>query len=106
MSLPVAQTVPLLFMAGGEVLESEPYECGWAREALLIAYPRGGGVARLQVQVAADGERWIDLDEALLVKGNGACRALPSFGAWLRLRAEWQQSPPGAELDAYLILKS
>ena len=73
---------------------TEPYECGWASEAIffvraLAATAGSRGVAR--AQVSADGMRWAD---------EGAVMRLPTradevtfckvrhFGGWLRLAGE------------------
>ena len=75
----------------GEVA-TEPYEVGWAREAIVFVRALGGTAqATARVQISPDGMRWVD---------EGASFPLPSetgaitfarvreFGAWLRIAAE------------------
>ena len=87
---------------------TEPYECGWAREAIVfvraLAPPSlpPGTVAR--VQISPDGMNWAD---------EGTTLALPQaaqelrfarvlqFGGWLRLAAEL---PEGAAITLLVTL--
>lgn len=94
--------------------ETEPYECGWAGEALFFVYstaPLAVDVA-LQAQVSADGRRWVDHgpSHGLNAGRSGTAYAVPApFGGWLRLRLEApglpQPSGDDPELDVYLTLK-
>lgn len=99
----------------GETFETEPYECGWASEALYFVYSTEPLPADmwLRAQVSADGRRWIDHGAPCLISAGelGGTVAVPAgFGGWLRL--VWVHTPvtPGhttgtAELDIYLTLK-
>jgi hypothetical protein len=72
---------------------SEPYEVGWAREAILfarvLADDEGDGACRAHVQLSPDGQHWTDCDDVLdmpaTTKRLGMVR-LSHFGNWIRLR--------------------
>jgi len=109
MSLCEIQTAPLLTRADAQTECSEPFEAGWAREALLIAYLDGAATesVELGLQLSADGLRWIDTNQTLNVNASsGAYLTLSSFGNWLRLRTKWPLHQTHSRLDAYLVLKS
>lgn len=82
------------------VSTSEPYEAGWAREAVVFLRPLDveGGIAagRVHVQISPDGMRWADEGTVIAIPGEVdavAFAKIAHFGNWLRLRAEL---PPGA----------
>jgi hypothetical protein len=95
---------------------TEPYEAGWAGEALAIVYVREmHGPApklRLQAQISADGVRWIDHPtEALTIdRPGGGSLPLHDFGNWLRVAGEISGGPEDGEtalvFDFYWVLKS
>ena len=72
---------------------TEPYEAGWAREAIVFvrALKSSGAAGRAHVELSPDGMNWVS---------EGTTFALPSdankvtyarvaqFGNWLRVRAE------------------
>ncbi|GAA3650038.1 hypothetical protein [Microbacterium marinilacus] len=68
-------------------IETHPYECGWADEAVFFVElhdPEPGTRLVLQTQLSADGIRW--LDEGTVVDTLGAAFARVShFGGFLRL---------------------
>jgi hypothetical protein len=76
-------------------LITEPYECGWASEALFFLHllQIEGYVAgiRLQVQISPDGMHWCDEGSALIIAEQDAEHSVLSFcrvrhfGNWLRL---------------------
>jgi hypothetical protein len=79
---------------------SEPYECGWAREAILfvraLKQPKGPQPV-VRVEISPDGMRWIaEGTEAPMPADKDGIVALrvTHFGNWLRLAADF---PPGAE---------
>jgi hypothetical protein len=53
------------------VCASEPYEAGWAREAVLflrlLAREGESGAALFRVQISPDGMRWVDEGATILV---------------------------------------
>lgn len=70
---------------------SEPYECGWAAEAILFLRaldrpPRTGGRAR--VQISPDGMNWLDEGTKFALPkkaGATAFARVAHFGNWLRV---------------------
>jgi hypothetical protein len=74
---------------------TEPYECGWAREAVFfvraLAVENVPDFASAQVQVSPDGIRWVDEGTGLLLPvapGGMEFAKVSHFGGWLRLAAE------------------
>ncbi|MHB8111492.1 MAG: hypothetical protein ACYDHW_15810 [Syntrophorhabdaceae bacterium] len=68
---------------------SEPYECGWAREAIIfIRSLKGGSSTTCRVQISADGIRWCDEGSIIKLPQNSGettwCR-VSHFGNWLRV---------------------
>lgn len=69
--------------------ESEPYECGWATEAILFARVLSGDLSDVvfKVQISPDGMRWCDEGSILKLP---ACEGtsfvkIRHFGNWLRV---------------------
>ena len=95
--------------------ETEPYEAGWAVEALALVYVRetSGSSAQLALrpQISADGVRWIDFPIAFppMMKAGGYSLALSHFGNWLRLAGTVtggsSQGGPTVVVDLYWVLK-
>ncbi len=94
---------------------TEPYEAGWADEALAMIYVRemtGPTVELLlRAQISVDGARWFDHPASPLriEKTGGFSLPLPQFGNWLRLAGEVAGGPadgsPALVLDLYWVLK-
>ncbi len=66
---------------------TEPYEAGWAGEAVVFAQTvEGEAVGELKVQVSADGMVWVDEGTRLPVpaQGAGTFARITHFGNWLR----------------------
>ena len=94
---------------------TEPYEAGWADEALAMIYVRemAGPAPTLvvQAQISADGVRWFNHPALpLRIDGPGGHRlALTAFGNWLRLLGELSGGPEDGSsacvLDMYWVLK-
>ena len=68
---------------------TEPYECGWAREAIFfIRSLKGGTTAQCKVQISADGMHWCDEGSVFSLPKKAEettlCRVL-HFGNWLRI---------------------
>src|SRR4051794_4293946 len=87
---------------------TEPYECGWAREAVffLRALEVEGieEFTSVQVQISPDGMRWVDEGAALLLPteaGGMEFAKVSHFGGWLRLAGE---VPEGASLTVIVSL--
>ena len=98
------------------VFETEPYEAGWATEAIAMVYVREvHGPApslRLRAQLSVDGDRWIDPEPALSLEPigrvGGYALRLENFGNWLRLVGEVSGGPENETaflLDLYWVLK-
>jgi hypothetical protein len=93
----------------GDGFVSEPYEAGWAIEAVLFLRllqqsksPVGHG--RAHVEISPDGMYWAVLGEPLplpTAPGEVAFRQLGHFGNWLRVRLEL---PAGAECQLLATL--
>ena len=85
---------------------TEPYECGWAGEAIFFVriLERAGNVegVTLRVQISADGIRWCD-EGTTLTLGEAEvefCK-VSHFGAWLRVTGTL---PDGASMRAIIAL--
>lgn len=94
--------------------ESEPYEVGWASEALAVVYIRevhgDHPTLSLQPQISADGQRWIDFGAPFepISQIGGYYLALTQFGAWLRLAGTvsgGSGDAPAFYMDFYWVLK-
>ena len=91
------------------LLESEPYEVGWANEAIFfvrIHAMEKGAVLDGKVQISADGIQWVD--EGTQIIGMSAVRSycvkVTHFGGWLR----FVLTGPVAKqctVTTYLVLK-
>lgn len=88
---------------------TEPYECGWAREA--IVFVRALKVSGLpagvpaRVQVSPDGMRWLDEGGTLTLPTSvdqQAWARVERFGSWLRVAAD---IPAGASISVLVTLQ-
>lgn len=74
----------------GEGFATEPYEAGWAHEAVIFVLGMdetdGGSLA---VQISPDGFHWIDegVEIAMPARDGVSFGRLAHFGNWLRLEA-------------------
>jgi len=87
---------------------TEPYECGWAKEAIFfvralsIAAP-AGTVGTVKVQISPDGIRWIDEGSSFVLpqaEGDTSFCRVSHFGNWLRIIG----NTAGAELKVLVTL--
>ncbi len=89
---------------------TEPYETGWADEALVFVKVRAGlldqSTLRAQVQVSPDGIDWADLPDVAAVLNGRSMAAVPvrGFGGWLRVALSADQDQP-VVVSVYLALK-
>jgi hypothetical protein len=93
----------------------EPFECGWAMEALAMIYVREiHGPApqlTLRVEISADGCRWMPhpVKQLSVAETGGYHLAVTQFGNWLRLCGEISGGPddgtPALFADFYWVLK-
>jgi len=89
------------------ILNSEPYEAGWADE--VIGFVRVHEIekdARLKakLQISPDGIQWVDEGSFLEVRGKECVSFLrtTNFGGWLRLCIECEGA---CKATTYLALK-
>ena len=86
---------------------TEPYEAGWAGEAIVFLIGVDDGAkGTVRIQISPDGMNWVDEGTELDIpaKGDVSFCKLTHFGNWLRLESEL---PDGGEsrLTATLQLK-
>lgn len=82
-----ATTVVELRQCFEQTVETHPFECGWADEAIVFVEPHNadpGDVVTLRVQLSPDGIRWLDEGTVLRVTEHAMAR-LTHFGGFLRL---------------------
>ena len=94
---------------------TEPYEAGWAREALAVIYCHEvhGPAPCLEfgAQISADGVRWIEFGRAYptISAPGGYFLSLDHFGNWLRLAGTVSGGPDDGSaavlVDIYWVLK-
>ena len=92
-------------------LESQPYEAGWASEAIffvkferLEASPEG---FTLHVQIAADGIDWVPEGTTIgPIRETGTYHArVRHFGGWLRVVADLGDPAARCVATVHLVLK-
>ena len=94
-----------------ESFDTEPYETGWASEAMFFirVHEMSGKNVTLDsmVQVSADGLEWIDLGTTFptIEKSGNYCIQVTHFGGWLRLRNQISGENPSLKLTIHLVLK-
>ncbi|MCG8586724.1 MAG: hypothetical protein MI757_18635 [Pirellulales bacterium] len=91
--------------------ETEPFECGWADEALFFVRVQeliGDNVAlSAAVQISADGVNWIDEGTAfptISTQGDFFVR-VKHFGGWLRLSGKVEGVEARVNVMIHLVLK-
>jgi hypothetical protein len=86
---------------------SEPYEAGWAREAIIFVRALRSPVGRAPtawVEISPDGMHWVREGTSLempTAKDGVAAARLGHFGNWLRLTARFEE---GAESTVLVTL--
>lgn len=86
---------------------SEPYEAGWAREAVLFVRalkPSVGPAGEGRIEISPDGMHWVPEGTTLTFPGEKdgiAAARIRHFGNWLRLAATFA---PGAEATVLVTL--
>jgi hypothetical protein len=89
---------------------SEPYECGWATEAIFFINVEDVDAdfeqLHVRVQISADGIHWTDEGTTAELAGPGltVCR-VSHFGGWLRIEGELLGGARRAVLSVRLALK-
>lgn len=83
---------------------SQPYECGWAREAVFfvraLTQPTGKQPDFI-VEISPDGMRWIPEGTKVgmpAAMDDIAVARLTSFGNWLRIRADFEDGATSSVL--------
>ncbi|WP_041866555.1 hypothetical protein [Sodalis glossinidius] len=90
---------------------SEPYECGWASEALffLTVHPEIADFDHLLVRSknSPDGVHWTEApgDATLISEPGLTAIALTQFGGWLRLEIALEGAAQKAMVTLHLALK-
>lgn len=87
---------------------SEPYECGWAREAIVylraLKHPVRTENVRARIEYSPDGIRWVDsgLDFALPTQADQiSWIPVNHFGNWLRVAVDL---PDGAAITVLVSI--
>jgi hypothetical protein len=75
---------------------TEPYEAGWAREAIIFvrALRSTGAAGTAHVELSPDGMNWVAEGTTFTLPDDGntvTYARVREFGNWLRLRAELPQ---------------
>jgi hypothetical protein len=87
---------------------SEPYECGWAREAIVflraLDAPRRIGRTRARIEISPDGLHWVASGTGFVLPARRdgiAWAPVGHFGNWIRVAAEL---PRGASIKVLVTL--
>lgn len=92
--------------------DTEPYEAGWAREAIFVVRVHEiakGATLGAKAQISVDGIEWMDEGSTFTpIEMTGSYFLKVShFGGWLRLQATLEgASKEPARLTIQLVLKS
>lgn len=90
---------------------SEPYECGWADEAIffLTLHPEQAKFERVlvQPQLSPDGIHWVDAPSGEITVMRSGLYALRQthFGGWLRVKLTLEGAARTAMITLHLALK-
>ena len=89
---------------------TEPYEAGWAREALIFIRVRGGlggGLKiRARVQISPDGIDWVNegtIFPSIRQKGTYFVK-VSNFGNWLRVAGRIGDPDARVRTSVYIVL--
>ena len=81
----------------GQDFASEPYEAGWASEAIVFLTGMDSGKGgTVSVQISPDGMRWADEGTVIEIPADGEVSfgKVAHYGNWLRIKAD---VPAGVE---------
>ncbi|MGO1768808.1 MAG: DUF6385 domain-containing protein [Microbacterium sp.] len=87
-------------------IETHPYECGWADEAIFFVENHDadrGTVVALRAQISPDGVRWLDEGTRITIERSGFLR-LRHFGGFIRLVGT-AQSTDGAQASVTVSVR-
>jgi hypothetical protein len=99
---------------------SDPYEAGWALEAMAFVYVKSAPKTienqeyppslNLRVQLSADGRRWVEDGTRLqpLTQPGSYLLRVSHFGNWLRIVGTTERIPSGEFflIDIYWVFKA
>jgi hypothetical protein len=90
---------------------TEPYEVGWAREAVVflkVFRMTAGGLLEARAQISPDGIDWVDEGSSFSpATGSGLDFVkLTNFGSWVRIVGDVQGSGATADVVVYVALKA
>jgi hypothetical protein len=103
--LPPCHTAAMMLKAhlGPGVHSTEPYEAGWAHEAIGILYVEElDNLLHVHLEVSADGLRWIVASSRSVDAPGGYRIQQTHFGNWIRASFEVANS---CRADFYWVLK-
>ena len=92
------------------VFATEPYESGWAHEAIIylkVLRLTDGGRIDARVQISPDGIDWADEGAALPAASEAGLYyvRVEKFGSWLRVAGEVKDAGASADIYVYIALK-
>lgn len=86
---------------------SEPYEAGWAQEAVIFVRalkPAKGTPGKARVEISPDGMHWVPEGTSFKLpkkKDEATCARVAHFGNWLRVAADL---PKGASVTVLVTI--
>lgn len=90
---------------------TEPYEAGWAHEAVIFFKVRNGlgegDEIQARVQISPDGIEWVDEGTAFPTIGANALSfvKVTNFGNWLRVAGRVGDPSANVRASVYMALK-
>lgn len=87
---------------------TEPYEAGWALEAMVFMQVEGAHPAlSIQPQVSPDGIHWLDYGTPVVLAAKESLAGGPvlAFGTWLRFAVTGASENSPAEVLIHLTMK-
>ena len=92
------------------VFATEPYEAGWAHEAIIyikVLRLTGGGRIEARLQISPDGVDWADEGTAFPTMTDAGLYfvRVDNFGSWLRVAGEVVGADASANVHVYIALK-
>lgn len=92
-------------------LETEPYEAGWADEAILFLQLEdvslSGASVTAEIQISADGINWVNEGTRIgpINEDGASFIRISHFGGWLRARFRVTGTHQPVRLTTQLVLK-
>ena len=94
-----------------ETFFTEPFEVGWADEAIFFVkiheINADDAVVSPIIQISADGIDWVDFESKMpIIHEKGThYKSVRDFGGWLRLKCEISGRDPEIKVTVQLALK-